>query len=602
MGGTGSKLSGIITRDILLKSTDPVRRLMDEALRIMIEQFTREDLRKLSQSSECSKYVIMIGDAFDQYFKSIDVVPVLKTTDNRKKTVFFQRADVLTGTATTGNRALDEKMRAERKQICASIAYFFTRIFQILSALSYSIFDDARIRPGTGAGPQQMYGILPAASRPFIGGPALLRGGRSDTAVLQGGRSDALANTMFKAFTNYVTYERTRDNGNLIYKMDNGIRLEVTPTFERTRATLTYKGINPPEDTIVLHIIMGSVGTQMLINEIDVVVQGSKYNIPAQKYYGKFAKMDFVLQAGSYTTKKYVYKDNKLKLLPQILGELFNYIKMNNTAIRSQVGPEHLPIFWDSKERDLKTDEIRNGAVGVAAAAAGPAIPANVAALSTRPVAHCIARSLQLLSMDIVGPMGGRKAWSFVCEPGFTSSGLPRTDQPIVESPGIKSLAALFTVFQEGIPKVMTKENREYLTLLEEMSRLYMPNEGVATTVEGIRNKYDASVCKGRRGATELSGPRLGVAQNGVQLLWKRQIDHAANVSAILGQMFIKDNKTGQLSIHPQLLTIGVIGLDIIAMKARNILTDYYKSCEDIYQSAVKNIYGVVEAAQPGLK
>ncbi len=135
----------------------------------------------------------------------------------------------------------------------------------------------------------------------------------------------------------------------------------------------------------------------------------------------------------------------------------------------------------------------------------------------------------------------------------------------------------------------MTRENMEYLEFLRTMSALYK-SEG--NRADGIRNKYDAAACKGRRGAIELSGEKLAAAQLGVRDLWKRQIDHAAKVSAIISQMFIKDKTTGQLAIHPQLLTVGVIGLDIIALKARNILTDYYKSCEEIYQGAVTAIVG----------
>ncbi len=136
-----------LTRDTLLTSTQPMRRVADEALQIMLERITPRDLLSLSSPSECSKYVMVIGSAFDQFFRSVDVVPVLK--GKPPQTVYFQRVDVLTGRTSRGSKELDAAYTEYRQNICKALGYFFTKFLQIFAALSLSIFDDPNLRPGS---------------------------------------------------------------------------------------------------------------------------------------------------------------------------------------------------------------------------------------------------------------------------------------------------------------------------------------------------------------------------------------------------------------------------------------------------------------------
>ena len=84
---------GNVTRESLLKSTEPMRLLMNEAFNLMLKDLSIKDLLSLSSSSECNKYVIIMGKAFEKYFESIDLVPSLKDED---KTIYFQKVDKLT--------------------------------------------------------------------------------------------------------------------------------------------------------------------------------------------------------------------------------------------------------------------------------------------------------------------------------------------------------------------------------------------------------------------------------------------------------------------------------------------------------------------------
>ena len=52
-------------------------------------------------------------------------------------------------------------------------------------------------------------------------------------------------------------------------------------------------------------------------------------------------------------------------------------------------------------------------------------------------------------------------------------------------------------------------------------------------------------------------------------------------------------NRVGALIINPQLMTIGIEGLDLISQKLRSILLAYYGNCEKTYQDTVGKLVGV---------
>jgi hypothetical protein len=573
-------MGGTISREKLLKSTEPTQLLMDEALRFMMEKLTRDDLRKLREPSECSKYILLIGNAFDQYFQSIDVVPLLKKEQKGRTTVYFQKADVLTGAASTGNRELDERLRTDRLQVCRTIAYFFARLFQIVNALSYSVFDSAKSA-------QPMYPLQPA-----LGGPALLRGGVWP---------ESTTNLLFdELFGPYLTYVTTQENTKY-YEMNvpnnvTGVRIGVefvqnTPDFK-----IVFRGRKETNGTTSRIRLYCNISKRLDI--VSVTIKRMILNIGSdafeltnmKRYDVKFTKLDFKKFGTKYTTVRKIYRDEKIELLPKIMESLYMYIYNNRSNIKNNVAADALPLFWS-------TERIRGGpdvaGPGPAAAAApvpvAPAIPPAVAT-----VAHCVARSLQLLQLDVAASMGGRSAISYVCDPRFMSGSIPVAGETITKAPSMKSLDMLFTVFRDGMNVAMTPENKEYMKALEMFNTLYGDNAG---SISSIRNKKDAAQCAGvTAGPMLVSGSSSQKAlKAGVQNLWKIQIEHAKKVAGILGQLFVKNKSTGgKLGINPQLLSIGVTGLDMIANFARDVLVDYYGKCEETYQAAVTTA-GILE-------
>jgi hypothetical protein len=628
MGGSSSKLglAGIpVSRDSLLKSTEPLRLLMDQVLRMMLDKFTREDLRRLQSSAECSKYVVLIGNAFDQYFQSIDVLPVMKKGHAGKSTIYFQRADVLTSTASTGDRAMDEKLRTDRALVCKSIAYFYTRLFQIISALAYSIFDNASVRHGATGYGGPTYGILPTqmAARP-MGGPALLRGG--EVEAFRGTSREPFADIFTDAGRDdiYNIYSTKADSSekNILLKIPRN------PLNKKLVLSITSASLAGVQKTVELYITTSKDSN----DNYDVTVKGGilkdadnrviaideSPNFNSRLQF-KMYKTYYDPQRIQYTTNKHIEGNyNAVKLttiLHYLLVHVRNYLETRAAQDGRYREQPVLKSFW-GRERDeymaligkptgqAQVQVQRNYRYGVPAQVAAPAQNAQALLSQTRPVAHCIARALQLLNIDIVNQLGGKKAWSFVCEPRFMASGIPLPNQSITNSAGIKSMDMLYTVFRDGIAKAMTSEDQEYMDALNRMNLAFTgaaasgaAASGAIRKMDNITNKADKA-CK-QQGTIKIEDQAVIDAYMGAQNLWKYQIEHAKKVDVILRQLFVKD-RAGVLHINPQLLRIGVIGLDMIAETSRKVLLDYYTNCETIYQSAADKIRGTAAGPAAG--
>jgi hypothetical protein len=534
----------------------------------------------MGQQQECAKYIVLIGNAFDKYFKTIDVVPVLKKENAGKRTIYFQRTDVLT----------DASMRAERQQVCNTIGFFFTRLFQIVAALSHSVFDSAAIRTGT-----DIYGILPATVGP--GGPE--RGG----PWIGGGQ---LNGTPLEVFDKHVI---PQGPGSFLMPLRDfpgeTLRIMLNQQQQVTGRTVLFRILYRTSSSHLAYdveaetTISRSGGTfSMKIVQLKLRVGGASTGMIQVPYINTYdiSTFTFVTDpiARDITTRKHVEADYKYRTVPRIMREAMKYmLRWGDKLVKND---KTVPPFWSDEDRVLLSERegmpayAIPGAAAVAAAARGPGAAAPVLrglVSASRPLAHCVARSLQLLSLDIAGPVGGRKAWSYVCKPTFAATGIPEVGSRITDDEAIKSLDILYSVFSQG--KMMyPPQTGEYLSFLRRMSATFGGTGAVPTTVDSIRFSRDATTCRGRAQGQPIAvrGEGLAAAEAGVQRLWERQIVHAREVTKILGQIFIKD-KTGRIALHPQLLQVGVVGLDIIAGATRKLLLEYYTSCEGLYQDAV---------------
>ena len=227
MGGGASKgipASGV-SREQLLKSTQPMRTLMDAALQLMLSELAPADLMALGDSGKCSEYAVATGDAFESYFKSIRVEPLIDKRNPKQGVIFFQDLDAFKG------QGLSEAQKIEKKQLCTTLGFFYTRVFQIYAALALTLFDDANIRPSA-VGIGRRYDILPYGTRAQAG-PGFGRG--PGVAVMRGGafvpvRGGVLSETedkpilgevIFNLFKNYI-YEKDVDTRRYRIKYPDG--------------------------------------------------------------------------------------------------------------------------------------------------------------------------------------------------------------------------------------------------------------------------------------------------------------------------------------------------------------------------------------------
>jgi hypothetical protein len=137
---------------------------------------------------------------------------------------------------------------------------------------------------------------------------------------------------------------------------------------------------------------------------------------------------------------------------------------------------------------------------------------------------------------------------------------------------------------------VLKKQRLEALNVL---SKLYN-SSGAVSDADFLKiiNRYDPAVCKAldlTDRVASLTPAKFAAAKNGVMRLWNIQLEHVKKIESLVREVFAV-TKTGALVINPQLMTIGVEGLDLIAHKLRNILLVYYGNCEKTYQDAVSQL------------
>ena len=168
MGAGPSKLVDKTTRDELLRSTQPTRYLMDRILDYLLREIKPKDFAQLSSETECSKYVIFLANMFNSIFVPLRVAP----SKDSRGVIMFRKVEDLR----------DASKIPHRRALCVALGYFYTKLFQILAALSYSIFDESHMRIYDG----YMLGGPAASGQVLLPPGAGFRGGR-DRGVVQKG-------------------------------------------------------------------------------------------------------------------------------------------------------------------------------------------------------------------------------------------------------------------------------------------------------------------------------------------------------------------------------------------------------------------------------
>lgn len=602
MGGSVSSLN----RAGLLQAARGPRSFMDAIMNYILENLNGSDVLRLQDPAACKEFIVVGANSLKSLFIEMDVDP---TTDPKGK-VYFRKASDLT------------KPSPARDITCVAIAYFYVRIVQIYVALAFTILDDPGLMPGLGARP-----VLGAAS----GGPPVLPGRGVGYYALGGGEQHGGAKSATLTIAQWAaTGIMTEvDPGNAIYKFR-------TITGIVAGEGLFFKRIDAETGTIFARQ-EGSTG-RMEDSSVKITIKliGEKPASGTESAKPSRIRILRAVRKTNSTTTPYdtvtfpqppeFYLDSNLTKIAddkatyegyQDLPRVFN--KMLEDLANPSIGVNNI-LRYKSGAKVAKKGLVDPAAVGRGAALAqkvgstlrnatgGPAelkVAAQFGVLQSnkKPLAHCIARSLQLLDIDALGSRIPATARTHICETRFSAPNpgydiqVPESGKSIASSiSGIATLNFLFFVLEKSVKLSPTTEV-EYRVALNRLSRAFAGRDFVGSgalsskSIDNIK-PLQPNPCLARPPAQQLSRSGIIVARKGAGRLWSYQMGHLKKVEALFKKLFSITNVRGslRLTLNEALLKGGIPAVNKVAEEARAILVEYYRECETMYQETIREL------------
>ena len=129
MGGSASLPAGLDHQQ-LFDMTKDTRLIMNKLLDYGLHKITVSEFVKLSSPEGSKKYVMFLANSIHKLFYELQVEP---GTDKRGVIFFRSIKDLTEPTA---------QEKVERQSLCLTLAYFYTRIFQIYGSIALTLIDD----------------------------------------------------------------------------------------------------------------------------------------------------------------------------------------------------------------------------------------------------------------------------------------------------------------------------------------------------------------------------------------------------------------------------------------------------------------------------
>jgi hypothetical protein len=580
----GTSQSLPVTHEKLFELTKDTRNIMNILLEYMMKELTVRDFLSLSNPTECKKYVLFLANNLYKHFYELQIVP----TKTKQGVIVFRKAQDLT--APPGKQEEQEK-----QGLCLTLAYFYTRIFQIYGALALTLIDDMNVASSTG-----MMAIMTDQQR-------LLTPGRQQYFATAG---DQLSSMLYLG--NFVFLQKYLTNK----KDDPYIITNYEGTGEE-KATIGFRNEKKQGDGVEKGIFKMSLDGK-LIGYVDVLAakQGSDFilEFDNMRYYKKSKT-----QETTEPIKTKILSSNLFTI--RLVGTSYQIVDFEGSVsdFFNNVFKKIVPYLKGSStfgegvtETGIK-EELR--------------LSRTIQALTRdKPLGHCIARALQLLQSN---PFDNKTALSNICQAKFlertienkndlktkiSRSGIPEPGASLDRSPGLASLSQLFyEIAFQATPKVFTTPQigisslQEYRTFMENMSKLFQDpkklntNDDIRrTTLKDIINRRDKEECaKISTSGTEIASITvpIDVAKNVnqyVRQLFQKQYEHTVQCGAIFNELFSikRDPQTKRLtiSLKERILQNGLPEIARINGKARRLLANYYTRCEDIYRNGMNVI------------
>jgi len=597
--GAGPSIPSTLTHQKLLDLTKDSRELMSFIFTYMLEQIKVNDFQRLSDENECKKYVIFIANNLHSYFHELQIVP----TKDKKGVIAFRLVKDMINPP--------ESLKQERQTLCLTLAYFYTRIFQIYGALALTLVDDALYLSQSGVFGtigDRTTGMLPPGYRPYCA-----FGGEGITP-------DKLRNFWF--LHTYLTEE--------MYSSDMGFRTKYRSTETEKKANIYFK----PE----------SGGSYGFFSEREPrrsqkgtflieVAEAKRYYISLEiTVTPVFGSRDITLKFGglilnyrdSYKSERFSITDNSI--LDTIIPKKTIRIHELDTGRDGEYSIDDKPInefFTDLfnnlipyikksiSEDDFRTSNYKTTKEGSVEELKLSKIITNLR--DVKPLGHCIARALQLLRTQPINPK--EPVYSYVCKAKFldvetrsgqkeSRSGIPSPGESILTSPGISALSQLFfDTITVGSPKITmgSQSIKQYEDFMEVMRQLFQGSEPVSSSeskLSGIKNRRDKDLCSQAKASDEkiqvdyTTGTEV---YKYVNLLYKQQLNHTSGCGVIFKLLFDykKDKDTGRyrtISLSQNIIKKGFPEIERINLMARTLLIKYYTDCEKTYLQGMEKV------------
>jgi len=613
--GTSQSIPSTLTRQKVFELTRDTRGMMDVMLQYMLKELSVRDFLALSNPTECKKYVIFLANNLYKHFYELDIVP----TKDRKGILAFRPVKDLI------KDDVDEK-----QSLCLTLAYFYTRIFQIYGALALTLIDDANVMSNSGITSivtdrtAQKGLVIPGFERYTTSGGAI------------GPPAAALSNFNFLRSFLYdekdpqkgylSTYTGEGNNSGKIYFYP---KIEEKDEFGRPIITDIISETKQQRGIFFIAYIGGNRYSQLeAFSKVEGIGGNIKFTFGKFKYYNKKnaanpETIDLpsdIIPNKTLTirterpagAKAYIYtiigSDKSIsEYFTEILSKVVEFLKRNTLDETSTTTSSGVIVSETGTTEELRLARIIQNLT------------------KTKPLGHCLARAMQLLQTQ---PIKERDAVSHICKAKFleytttsasgtktefSRSGLPEPGKQLSDSPGLAALSQLFyDTILIGTPKIIIgtkpgpgpdrKSSLElYVEFMKKMGMLFEGKDFQKTNdniikegLTGIRNKRDAALCTGISGDIPVARNQVDNIYGFVNKLYQIQISHAAECGKIIKMLFNieRDKSSGRytISLNVNVVKKGLPEIERINFIARDLLVKYYSNCETTYLTGMKAV------------
>jgi hypothetical protein len=629
--GAGQSIPATLTRQKVFELTRNTRALMTVLMDYMLKEVTVRDFLALSNPTECKKYVIFMANTLHKYFYELQIVP----TKDKRGVIAFRPVKELVNPAQEGDSS-------ERQSLCLTLAYFYTRIFQIYGALALTLIDDATYMSESGlisyyGDSSKQQGLLPPGFRSYT--------------TMSGGDLSQMNRDLgnFYFLNSALELERESYGYRFLYQGSSDSAGEVYVNATKLSRDATGRPILPVEGTEIKpqtgEFIIGYRGARKY----------AQLELFAKREIGSNT-IDFAMGKLKYYKKdssEPQFTDVSAEIIPQkklkIMGidaagrerKVYSIVGTDDSIqdYFSRIFIKLIPFVKRLTEGDY-TGIGTTGAVGPEET--GTAEELRLARIiknlqQTKPLGHCLARAMQLLRNFPLQP--GEPGVSYICKAKFlehtvtsasgsktevSRSGIPKPGEPLDTSPGLAATAQLFydTVLI-GTPKIVMGEKslpggkpsstQEYISFMKNLAKLFGDYKVVgvpksdealkASGLRGIRNRRDKIECEGITGNINIPRETAKSVYSIVNKLYQTQVEHAGNCGKIFKQLFnIEQDKSSgrfRISLSENIIKKGFPEIERINYLARDVLVKYYTNCESTYLLGMSIVLNTRPAASP---